>query len=221
VRRASVVLDPLAWALALAAFFDGVSDNWVHAALLATAAGAVWYDHWQRVSGGPRHPSVPLLRNDSALIGPARTRVVGVVLALAAVYCVVVGAWALYTWPTTVAVAVPAAVWLALAWRGPLRARPVPAAVSRRTAVLWGAVVVAAGSWELLALFEQPNLRDGSYDHPTLSYLMDTVLASHAGRTVTLALWLLLGYALLNGAPWAPERTRSEAGVPVAREATS
>jgi hypothetical protein len=198
-RRVVAAADPLAWVLVLAAFFDGISDNWVHAAVLAAAAAAVWFDAWARAEGRPGRPAVPLLRGTAG--EPLPRNVVTVALVAGAAYCLVVGTWQLYTWPTTLAVAGVAVVALVVGWRGPLRARPVPPRVTRRTTVLWWSVVVAAGLWELQALFQQPDLRDGSYEHPTISYLMDSVLASEAGRTITLAAWLLLGWALLAAAP--------------------
>jgi hypothetical protein len=200
-RRAvvRVAVDPLAWILALAGFFDGISDNWLHALLLIGAAVAVWWDAWLTATGRPGVDAAPLLP-DAA---PQRRRRAAVLpaVALVVLYAVVVGSFERYTWPVTVAVLLPGTVALVVAWRGPLRDRPVPAPLSRVSVAGWTAVLVLAGLWELTALLLQPDLQQGSLDHPTVSFVMDTVLAGHVGRTVTLLLWLALGWWLLGLAP--------------------
>jgi hypothetical protein len=62
----------------------------------------------------------------------------------------------------------------------------------------WAAVFLALALWELTNLLLQPSLTEGSSDHPTISVLMDPVLATHAGRSLFLALWLWLGWFLLE-----------------------
>jgi hypothetical protein len=59
-------------------------------------------------------------------------------------------------------------------------------------------VFVALGLWELQALLLQPSLTTSSWAHPTLSTLMDPVLASHLGRSISLGAWLLIGGWLLE-----------------------
>jgi hypothetical protein len=194
-----VALDPLAWILALAGFFDGISDNWLHALLLLGAAVAVWWDEWLAVTGRPGVDAPPLVTDD---VPPRRRRTTVVaVWALAVVYAVVVGGFERYTWPVTVAVLLPGTVALVVAWRGPLYDRAEPGPVSRWSVVGWTSVLVLAGLWELTALLMQPDLQQGSLDHPTVSFMMDTVLAGHLGRTVTLLAWLALGWWLLGLAP--------------------
>jgi hypothetical protein len=188
--------DLLVWVLVLAGFFDGISDNWLHALVLLGAAAAVWWDTFARAAGRPMRPDVPLL-HDSEPSRPWRVLIVLTVLA----FSVVVGGFERYTWPPTVAVLLPAVAVLVIGWRGPLRPRPVPPPVDARSVWAWSFVLVAAGSWELVALLLQPTLQEGSTDHPTVSVLMDSVLAGHLGRSVTLALWLGLGWFLLAQAP--------------------
>jgi hypothetical protein len=60
-----------------------------------------------------------------------------------------------------------------------------------RAALLWLAVLLVLVTWELLALFSSPR-----QDHPTMSYLADRVMSTHAGRTVVFLAWLGLGAAL-------------------------
>jgi hypothetical protein len=59
-------------------------------------------------------------------------------------------------------------------------------------------VVLAGCLWELQALLQQPNLTASSYTHPTISTLTDPVLAGWGGRSVLLAVWLLLGWFLVE-----------------------
>jgi hypothetical protein len=198
-RRLALALDPLAWALLLAGVVDGFSDNWVHAVLLMAAAAAVWWDAWWESSGHPTPAPVAFLGARRDLRD--RPGLVVALLLAAVAFALVAGSWETYTWPMTFAVLVPATVGLVVGWRGTLYERPVPGPVSRRTAAIWWTVLVAGGLWELAALLLQPDIEVGSPDHPTISFLMDSVLAGHAGRTVTLLLWLLLGWWLLAHAP--------------------
>ena len=71
-------------------------------------------------------------------------------------------------------------------------ARPGPGAA------LWGGVLLAGGLWELGSLAQQPGLDVTSYAHPTISALTDPVLASHPGRSLALAVWLLIGWYLVR-----------------------
>lgn len=191
-------LDPLFWVLVLAGFFDGISDNWLHALVLLGAAAAVWWDTWYRASGRLTASSRPLLTAG----GPSRPSMVAIAL-LGVAFSVVVGGFERYTWPPTLAVLMVAVVVLVIGWRGPLRAAPVPAAIGARSVWLWSSLLVVAGVWELTALLAQPSLQEGSLAHPTVSFVMDTVLAGHVGRSVTLAAWLALGWFLLADAPGA------------------
>ena len=172
--------------LLLAGFVDGLSDNWVHGAVLGGAAAAVWWDG--------AHPPT---RQRALLPGSPPKRWVWALLAGAAVYVSVTAWLPLYSWWVTGAVVVPAIAALLLAWRGPLRDRPAPPPPGRARVAVWAALFVAGGLWELAALMMQPTLEAGSYAHPTISYLMDTVLAQWPGRALTLALWLVLGWFLL------------------------
>jgi hypothetical protein len=55
---------------------------------------------------------------------------------------------------------------------------------------------VGAGLWELVALLGQPDLVTGSWEHPTVSVLLDPVLATYPGRAAVLAGWLAGGWFL-------------------------
>jgi hypothetical protein len=176
--------------LVIAGLFEAVSDNLVHAGFLFAVALALSVDkiageRW--VIGPPaRSTRIPLTRRAERLL----------VLALL-LYAAITGFFGRFTWPITVAVLVPGAAAVVLGWRGgrPDRADPP---LTRWGALQWTAVFVAIALWELTNLLLQPSLRTDSHAHPTMSVLMDPVLATHLGRTVTLALWLGIGWFLME-----------------------
>ncbi len=204
-RKVGVALrDIVVVILMLAATFDGLSGNWVHAILLYATAVALGRD-------AVRRHSVALQSAESTVSAPGSTvayddprsqarRLVMVPAALVAVlaYAVIVGGFARYSWPTTVAIVIPGAVVLALSWNGPLRPRAIPPPVGTLGAAAWISVFVCLGLWEFTQLLLQPNLTTDSWAHPTLSVLTDPILASHPGRTVGLVVWLLFGWFLLD-----------------------
>ncbi len=69
---------------------------------------------------------------------------------------------------------------------------PVPVPLTRWSLV-WFAVAAAIVSWELVAFTSAPRRA-----HPTLSTLIDMLDSTHAGKTVAIALWLLLGCYLVR-----------------------
>jgi hypothetical protein len=114
------------------------------------------------------------------------------------VYAVVVGSFARFSWPATMAVVGLATLVIVIGWQGPAHPRPGPGPLPKPGLALWGGVLLAGGLWELLALAQQPSLDDTSWAHPTLSALTDPVLASHPGRSLALAVWLLIGGYLVR-----------------------
>ena len=116
----------------------------------------------------------------------------------AVVYATIVGGFSRYSWPVTIAVAALGCLMVAIAWQGPVRSRSALTGRPLRRVWLWALVLVAGGGWELNSLLQQPHLTTDSYAHPTISALSDPVLASHLGRTVFLAGWLLLGWFLAD-----------------------
>jgi hypothetical protein len=121
------------------------------------------------------------------------------------VYAALVAGFARYSWPATIAVEAPAATAVAVVWRRPVEDQSGPKRLSRAGAVAWGSVLVALGLWELSALLLQPSLTTDSYVHPTISVLMDPLLAGHLGRSVFLWLWLTSGWYLLGLVPAATQ----------------
>jgi drug/metabolite transporter superfamily protein YnfA len=187
--------------LVLAGFFDGISDNWLHGLVLWSAACVVGWEAVQE-SVGAASPERPLLpRSDAG----RRSRITGgVLVVIALAFAVTVGSWHRYTWPMTGAIVLVGIAGLAAGWRGPLTTPTAVRAPDRVGSRLWVGLGVTAGLWELLALSQQPSLTEGSDAHPTVSVLMDSVLASHAGRSLALLAWLALGWFLLEATTVGP-----------------
>jgi hypothetical protein len=201
VRSALVgsVRRPVVAILVLAGLGDILSgDPVVHGSALVLVGAAIALD-------GRRHrtadlAAVPVDRGSSpAALGtvepvvPLRPALVlgGGALAL------LVGAFARYSWPATIAVAIPAVAGVAIAWRTPA-GRTDPGPVDPLGARAWAGVFVALGLYELTNLLLQPTLTHGSRTHPTVSVLLDPSLASHPGRTAFLAVWLAAGWFLVE-----------------------
>jgi hypothetical protein len=183
--------------LLLAAIFDGLSDNPIHALLLAGVGVALIRD--ALVHGAQPERAEPIGRGASGIV--QRGRVVAGLSVGAAVFALLAGGFARYSWPVTLAVLVPATVGLLLSWRAPADGAPPPGRVDPAGPLLWVGVFVTLALWELTSLLLQPSLTTDSYAHPTLSVLSDPFLATHAGRTIGLFLWLALGWSLLRRIP--------------------
>src|SRR5262245_12379704 len=98
-------------------------------------------------------------------------------------YSAVVGLFPRYSWPATIAVAIPAAAGVLVAWRVSAGSDSEPGRLSRAGLAAWALVWAGASVWELAALYLQPNLGTDSYAHPTLTYLADPILATVPGRS--------------------------------------
>ncbi|MGZ4130245.1 MAG: hypothetical protein ACXVPR_05410 [Actinomycetota bacterium] len=138
--------------------------------------------------------------DERALAGRRAVFRVSTPLAIGAVlYAAIIGTFARWSWPISIAVAVPGALAVAYVWLGtPAIAANGPRAEPRPSAVPWVIVLLALAAWEVQALLLQPSLTTSSWSHPTLSTLMDPVLASHIGRSISLAVWLWFGGYLLE-----------------------
>ena len=137
---------------------------------------------------------------DAAPVSAGRSRwlVTGAALAGGAAFAVVTGSFSRYSWPATIAVMAAGVAAVARGWRGPARLRPDPGPLPLAGTAAWVGVLVAGGLWELSALLQQPTLTTGSYAHPTISTLTDPLLSAAPGRTLVLAAWLALGWALVR-----------------------
>jgi len=174
--------------LALAGLFDGLAGNPVHAVLLVGVALLLW--------SGVDLPVQVEERSEAAVVPDDGHPLV--VLVIAVVYAVAVGGFDRYSWPATLAVIVLGVVGLMMAFRTSRTIGPDPGPIGRRGAVAWASVFVALGLWELTNLLLQPDLVTGSYAHPTLSTLLDPILALHTGRSALLFVWLVLGWYLVK-----------------------
>jgi hypothetical protein len=183
-----VVHEPVVAIMLVAAFFDGISGNPIHALLLGGVAIVLGRD----IALGEPNPPKPL--EERGIRAPSGWVVAG----LSAAFALVVGAFPRYSWPTTVGVVAVSAAAIAVAWRGPLVVRADPGPIPRRGVVAWATVLVIGALWELEALLLQPSLTVDSQAHPTISTLTDPVLATHEGRTLIMVGWLLAGWFLLR-----------------------
>lgn len=207
IARAGVH-EPIVVILLLTAVFTAISGRPVNGVLLAAVAvGLAWDDARTRhkVNAPPaagKAAAAPVAEAEApARASPPVPRSHRRLLILAgvaggALFATVVGSFTRYSWPATVGVIGLGATVVAIGWRGPLRPRPDPGKLPRRGVVLWAGLLMAAGLWELAALFLQPGLAVTSYAHPTISALTDPLLTSHAGRSVALAIWVAIGWFL-------------------------
>jgi hypothetical protein len=192
--------DPVTVIFVLAGTFDLLSgDRIIDGAILLAVAVALGWDAARRPPADRAAAEVAESGEDSTrpALGAAPWRSPLVLLA-GLVYVVLVAGFARYSMPATLAVWAPAAAGVAVAWRRPTSDGPDPAPVPAAGAAVWAAVFVALALWELAALLLQPSLTTDSWAHPTISVLLDPILATHPGRAVVLSLWLASGWWLLR-----------------------
>ena len=215
------IRQPIVIVLLLIAFFSAISGKPLDGLLmLLVAAGLAWeaarassHEAAAAPPGGPG--SLPQSGLSAAVqVEPAapppaqagrrprrgwRTAAAAAAWAAGGIgYAVVVGSFTRFSWPATMAVVGLATLVIVIGWQGPVHPRPDPGPLPKPGLTLWGGVLLAGGLWELLALAQQPGLDDTSWAHPTLSALTDPVLASHSGRSLALAVWLLVGGYLVR-----------------------
>ncbi len=111
----------------------------------------------------------------------------GVLMTVAGlVFALVVAAFPRFSWPATISVMAIAAFAVTRAWEGAHittdERRPSDKHHSRAGPIAWVVLFCAGAPWELAALLQQPSLREGSHEHPTISVLMDGLLAGYWGR---------------------------------------
>lgn len=144
---------------------------------------------------------VDRLRGDpepsSAEAGRLNRRQRVVAAATLALYSLLAGQWAVDTWPMRVAMIVPGVLFgILVAVSPPTRDRAAPAI--RTGWIPWCAVLVAIALWELASFVQQPNPIDDSYQHPTISAIVEPWLGTWGGRAIFLLLWLAAGFWLLR-----------------------
>jgi hypothetical protein len=112
-------------------------------------------------------------------------------LALALVYSWFAGGLRSFTTASLVAVAIPIAVLAIAAVRVPRAATP---ATLTRAALLWLVPLLAFGVLEGLSLL----VWHSSYEHPSVSVLLDRPLDSHPVRSLAVFGWLTTGWWVIR-----------------------
>jgi hypothetical protein len=198
---------PAVLTLVLGAVFSYLAGDTVRAGCLLALGVALAWDRARRGVARPPAaagegtpgtsgragvlPDEPAGRRRAAVRG-LRVPAVGAAVA----YSLVVGWFPRYSWPATIAVTIPCAAAVLIAWRVAADSAGEPGRLPRAGMAAWALVGAGAAAWELTALALQPTLGTDSPAHPTLSYLANPVLASAAGRPAVLFGWLALGWYL-------------------------
>ncbi len=201
--------DPIVLILVVAGIADMVSGApFTHGLVLIVAAAAILGDAARRRSPAARAsagspgagtiatelPDEPVALDRAPFhLNPTRSLV-----ALAVLWAAVSGAFARYSWPVTIAVATPALAGVMLAWRTSPRNGASASSLPAWGLRAWIVVFVALGLWELMALLMQSSLVVADPAHPTISTLMDPVLAAGYRRALFLLAWLGFGAYLLE-----------------------
>jgi hypothetical protein len=208
-RLVAVLRDPVAWILVVAGIVELASGGTVaRGAILFAGAGLILADRVRTakarsiapgrspaavatVAGGEDLPFV--VESLQVAIDRPTWMVTGVGVALVAAM------FGVHTLPLTALTGVVGIAVVGWAWltQSDPATRPH---VARSGLLFWGATFLVLGLWELTALLGQPNLAETSYDHPTISYLLDPVLATYPGRAIGLGLWAAAGRSLIRRA---------------------
>ena len=203
------LVHPAVLTLVLGAVFSYLAGDTVRAGCLLAVGVALAWDRARRSVAQPSAAAgdgTPVTSRRAAVLWkePAgsrraamrRLRVPAVAAAIA--YSLAVGWFPRYSWPATIAVAIPAAAAVLIAWRVSADSAAEPERLTRTGIAAWALIGVGAAAWELTALALQPTLGTDSPAHPTLSYLANPVLASVPGRPAVLFAWLALGWYLAH-----------------------
>ena len=192
--------NPVPAVFLLAGLFDLLSGDFlVHGLVLfAVAAALIWDAVSDRIRPVPAEQQARDRPGTVTVAARTVPRPNALLVVAGVLYAVLVGSFARYSWPASIAVfsAAAAAVWIS--WRTPSATAPRTPPVSRAGALAWTSVFVALALWELAALLLQPALTISSSAHPTISVLMDSVLRTQVGRSAFLAIWLAVGWELLE-----------------------
>lgn len=108
-----------------------------------------------------------------------------------AVYCWIVGSFRSFTWQSDLAVLGPSIVIFGLGLARPPSRRPIPIRIPRRGAVAWGVPLAVFCVLEIVN-----DLYGSTYNHPTLSIMLDPVFDGHFWRSTGIFVWITSGWAL-------------------------
>jgi hypothetical protein len=188
--------QPIVVILLLIALFTAISGKPLDGFLMLVVATGLAGD----AARGRLRPAISAGARRQERSPAGRRRPVRILAWLAAglLFAAVVGTFSRYSWPATAPVVGLGGLVVAVGWRGPRRAREVPDRLPLPGTALWGALLVAGGLWELTSLLEQPSLTTTSHAHPTISALTDPLLGSGPGRSAALAVWLVIGWLLVE-----------------------
>lgn len=198
--------DPVAWILAIAGVVEMISGGTpARGAILFAGAVIIIVDRIRaarivRVSSAETASASPVDSLESPAGRSLRSLVAsGGFLVAGAMVALALSIFAVHSPPLTVAVGLVGVLGLGWAWATlgdlpPTRPLPVSAWFP------WATVLVVLGLWEMTALIGQPTLEVGSYAHPTISYLLDPILATYPGRVLGILVWLAAGRGLVRRA---------------------
>jgi hypothetical protein len=134
-----------------------------------------------------------------------------VLLLASCVYAVVLALFPRDGWVSVVGLSIPGLVALTLLLRKPdsplltgLEAPASPGAAWR----WWPVLGVTMCLWELASFLQQPDSQTDSFTHPTLSSVVDPLLAEPVLRSVVVVCWLLVGVWLVCGIVSGPRRAQ-------------
>jgi len=191
-RLVSVLRDPVAWILVIAGIVEMISGGTAaRGAVLFAAAGLILADRVRLSRGKPVSPLAATTLQEALAPHwwPLLLVAVGVAVALLREH----------TLPLTVitgSIGIALVGWAWLTGPGGDTAAPSPG----RSLLWWGGLFLALGLWELTALLGQPTLAVYSAEHPTISFLIEPILATFPGRAVAVGLWAVAGRSLVRRA---------------------
>jgi hypothetical protein len=205
-RLSKMLRDPVAWILAIAGVVEMISGGTpARGAILFAGAALITLDRI-RVARAVRVRSVETgveMTPDSTepAVGSTRRPLVasGRFAVLAVGGSLLLSLFAIHSWPLTVGVGLVGVLGLAWAWLTLGDAKPA-GNLPVSAWFPWGMVLLILGLWEMSALISQPTLEVGSYAHPTISFLLDPILATYPGRVLGVLIWLAAGRALVRRA---------------------
>lgn len=87
---------------------------------------------------------------------------------------------------------------LLVAWQPQPESIRLPEKAYTRSALSWSILAVALCVWEALAFIFSVTMPGGSDSYPTISVLLDPIVANFWGRAFFVSLWIAGGLALLG-----------------------